>query len=87
MGSFIHHPDRKGWPVLVQEIDRRCILLYLPESVQGEIHGMAEDGEVNEFVAAEEQRASRRMLPRDAPEGIQCSLLHVRKTFPVWHGH
>ena len=87
MGSFIHHLDRKSWAVLVQEIDRRRILLYLPKSIERKPHGMAENGEVYEFVAAEEQRAARRMFPRDAPEGIQCSLLHIRETFPVRHGY
>ena len=87
MGSFIHHLNSEGWSVLVQEIDRRRILLYFPESVQGEIHGMAEHGEVNEFVAAEEQRAARRMAGSDAFQCIEGPQLDLNETFPLRHGH
>ena len=55
MGPFIHYLGRKGWSVLVQEIDRRCLLRYLPKSIERNAHGMAEYGEVCELVTAEDQ--------------------------------
>jgi len=87
VGPFIHHLDSKGCPILVEEIDRRRVLLYLPESVQGEIHRMAEYGEVYEFVAAEEQCAARRMEGSDVFQCSEGPSLDLDKTFPVRHGH